>query len=107
MTGEQNKMVGGLSNEELAKLAYDYNNGLLDTAKYAVIPNKDFASNVKDSALLMQVVNMNKEIQNLQQIIKQRPTTSFEFDGYGDFIKKTIEDGFTKVTRYQQSKPRI
>lgn len=55
----------------------------------------------------MQVVNMNKEIQNLQQIIKQRPTTSFEFDGYGDFIKKTIENGFTKVTRYQQSKPRI
>lgn len=107
MTGDQNKMVGGLSNEELAKLAYDYNNGLLDTAKYAVIPNKDFASNVKDSALLIQVVNMNKEIQNLQQIIKQRPTTSFEFDGYGDFIKKTIENGFTKVTRYQQSKPRI
>lgn len=106
MTGEQNKLVGDLSNAELANLANDYNNGLLDTAKYAVI-QKDFATNVKESYMLMQMANLNKQVESLTNTIKNRPISNFEFDGYGNFIKETIENGFNKRTIYKQEKPRI
>jgi len=107
LTGEQNKLVGNLSNEALADLAYKHNNGLLETAKFGVIPTNDFATNVANSALLMETMALRKEMQSIKDVIKNRPTTNFQFDGYGDFIKETIENGFNKRTTYKQPKPRI
>lgn len=106
LTGEQNKLVGTLSNEELASLAYNYNTGLLDTAPIAVT-QKSFSENFMESAMLNQLVGLKSEISDLKDIIKNRPVNSFQFDAYGDFIKTTIEGGFTKVTKMKQNKPRI
>ena len=53
------------------------------------------------------MANLNKQVDSLTNVIKNRPVSVFEFDGYGDFIKTTIENGFTKRTTYKQEKPRI
>ena len=104
---EQNKMIGNLSNEALANLAYNHNNGLLDSAKYGVIQSSDFSSNVANSALLMATMQTNKRLESLELAIVNKPVTQFAFDQYGDFIKDTIEGGFTKRTTYKQEKIRI
>jgi hypothetical protein len=109
LTGEQNKMIGDISNEELAQLAYNHNNGLLDSRliKMSTMPSDNFAAKMNDSFLLHQMFSVNKELKELQNIIKNKPVSTFELNGYGDFIKSTIENGFTKVTTYKQPKPRI
>jgi hypothetical protein len=107
MTEDQNAKVGALSNEALADLAYKHNNGLLDTAKYGVIQSSDFATNMTNSALLMETMALRKEMQEVKEAIKNKAVTSFEFGQYGDFIKTTIENGFTKKTTYKNQKPRI
>jgi hypothetical protein len=104
---EQNRMIGNLSNEALADLAYKHNNGLLDTAKYGVIQSSDFGSNIANSALLMATIQTNKRLESLEQAINNKPVPNFEFDKYGDFIKEVIEGGFTKRTTIIQNKPRI
>ncbi|MES2382473.1 MAG: hypothetical protein V4538_15605 [Bacteroidota bacterium] len=103
---EQNKKIGNLSNEALADLAYKSNNGLLDNVKYAVVQNTDFAKNVHDSALLHQMANMNKEIQTLQTIIKDRPTSNYSFNGY-EFVTETIANNNKSVKRQILKRPRI
>ena len=104
---EQNRMIGNLSNEALADLAYKHNNGLLDTAKYGVIQSSDFGSNIANSALLMATMQTNKRLESLEQAIINKPVPSFEFNEYGEFIKKVIEGGFEKRTIYKQNKIRI
>ena len=104
---EQNKLIGNLSNEALANLAYNHNNGLLDNAKYGVIQSSDFSSNIANSALLMATMQTNKRLESLELAIVNKPVTQFAFDQYGDFIKDTIEGGFTKRTTYKQDKIRI
>ena len=104
---EQNKMIGNLSNEALADLAYKHNNGLLDTVKYGVIQSNDFASNVANSALLMETMALRKEMQDVKQAIINKPVPNFAFDKYGDFIKETIEGGFIKRTTFKQDKIRL
>lgn len=104
---EQNKMIGNLSNEALADLAYKHNNGLLDTVKYGVIQSNDFSSNIANSALLMATMQTNKRLESLEQAIINKPVPNFAFDKYGDFIKETIEGGFSKKTTFKQDKIRI
>ena len=107
MTGEQNKKVGNLSNTELANLAYDYNNGLLSTAKIGVTQTDNFAKKVSESALLMHTIALRNEISDIKEVIKNRPVSNWTFDKYGDFIKESIENGINKRTRFKQPKPRI
>jgi hypothetical protein len=103
LTGEQNKLVGDLSNEELASLAFAHNNGLIKAGASPEI----FAENIKQSATLMQLMNVTKELQEIKQVIYNKPETSFEFDKYGDYIKTTIEKGFINREKYKTPKPRI
>lgn len=107
LTGEQNKMVGDLSNEELAKIGYDYRHGILAGAEYNIMPPKNFADILNDNALLQTMASVAGKIDELKEEIRNKPVTQFEFDKYGDFIKSTIEGGFTKRTKFKQPKPRI
>lgn len=107
MTGEQNKMVGDLSNEELAKVGYDYRHGLLAGAEYNVLPPKNFADKINDSAMLHTMASVANKLDALTAEVKNKPVSQFEFDRYGDFIRTTIEGGFIKRTKFKQPKPRI
>lgn len=104
---DQNAKIGNMSNDDLANLAYMSNRGLLETAKYAAIPSNSFADNVANSALLMETISLKKEMQEIKEAIKSRPTTNFALDGYGNFITETIENGFKKVTTHKIKKPRL
>ena len=97
-------MVGNLSNEDLAKLAYDHNNGLLDTAKYGAFQSDSFAKNMQESALLMQTMALRKEMQGVKQAIENRPTTSIEFTKQGDYIESRISKGIEKRITYKIGK---
>ena len=104
---DQNKKIGNLSNEALADLAHKHNNGLLDTVKYAVMPNSgDFAKNVQDSATLHQMIQLNNKIASLEQTIKDRPTSNYSFNGY-EFVTETIHNNNKHIKRQILKKPRI
>lgn len=104
MTGEQNKMVGDLSNDELAKIGYDYRHGILAGAEFNVLPPKNFADNLKESALLSQMVTLNNRIDTIAQAIKDRPVPSFEFSKLGDFISSEIKNGIKIITTHKRSR---
>jgi len=106
---EQNKKVGNLSNEELADLAHRHNNGLLSTdlVRMSAYPTDNFAKNINDSALLMQTVQLNKNINELKEIIKDRPVPSFAFDKYGNIIEQIYKAGLTKTIKHVNSKKRV
>ena len=97
-------MVGNLSNEDLAKLAYDHNNGLLDTAKYGAFQSDSFAKNMQESALLMQTIALRKEIKGVKDAIENRPTTSIEFTKQGDYIESRISKGIEKRVTHKIGK---
>ena len=101
---KQNEMVGNLSNEDLAKLAYDHNNGLLDTAKYGAFQSDSFAKNMQESALLMQTIALRKEIKGVKDAIENRPTTSIEFTKQGDYIESRISKGIEKRVTHKIGK---
>lgn len=107
LTGEQNKKIGALSNNELADLAKNYNNGLLNTVNIGVTQTDNFAKKVSESALLMHTIALRNEISDIKEVIKNRPVSNWTFDKYGDFIKESIENGINKRTRFKQPKPRI
>jgi hypothetical protein len=104
---EQNAKIGGLSNDELADLAHKANNGLLDTVRYAAIPTDNFATNIANSALLMETVALKKEMQEVKQAIKDIPVPSFRFDNHGNFIAEEIQNGFTKATLHKFKRPKL
>jgi len=106
---EQNKKVGNLSNEELADLAHRHNNGLLSTdlVRMSAYPTDNFAKNINDSALLMQTVQLNKNINELKENIKDRPVPSFAFDKYGNIIEQIYKAGLTKTIKHVNSKKRV
>lgn len=107
LTGQQNEMVGNLSNEELAKVAHDYRLGILRGAEYTVLPPKNFADRIQDNALLYRVETMTEEIRDLKEIMKNKPVHQVDVKGLIESITTTIEGGFAKRTTNKHRKPRI
>ncbi len=107
LTGEQNNKVGNISNDELANLAHDYRLGILDTAKYAIMPSADFSKNVENSALLHQTIQLNKRIESLEKTLKDKPVHNFSFDNYGNIIEETIANGMKKITTHKLKRQRV
>lgn len=103
---EQNKKIGNLSNEALADLAYKHNNGLLDTVRYAVVQNTDFASKVQESATLHQMVQVNNRLASLEQTLKDKPVSNYSFNGY-EFISETITNNNKHIKKQILKRPRI
>lgn len=102
MTGEQNKLIGNMSNEDLAKLANDYNTGRL--MQFGAIPENDFSQNIADSILIHQLAAQNKLLQEVKQAIADKPVSHFEFNKFGDFIETSIQNGMTKVITHKNKR---
>ena len=81
MTKDQNKMVGSLTNEQLAKVALDYNTGKLIAQGDSAVA----LHNPWESALLIQ------KIDELNATIRNKPETNIELE--------RIVDGAMTITR--------
>jgi len=99
LTGEQNKLIGKMSNEELAQLAYDYNNKLLPNYMISNAVNPSFSDNIYSSLQLKQMVEFTNEVKELKEIIKNRPVSSSSFDGLGNYIEQLTKNGYTTTTK--------
>lgn len=104
LTGAQNKLIGDLSNDELAQVARAHNDGLLP--KYITNNGSgSFAENLTNAMLLKQFTEMNSEIKDIKQVLKERPVNSGHRDENGDWIQKQIVNGITKQTRLKNNSP--
>lgn len=84
MTTAQNKMVGDMSNEELATLAYQYNKGNLSTAQ-----------NIYNSISLQET---NMKLDSIHQEIASRPTQVFRLNELGEVVEILATRKHTKKT---------
>ena len=70
MTKEQNALIGGMTNDELSQLAYDYQNGLVQ--------------NMGDSAVTIggawQTHLIVEKLNNIEQTIRTKPETNIELE---------------------------
>lgn len=108
MTGEQNKMIGDMTNDELAQLASDYQNGVFQ--KMAINDSLNatpMASNVYSSMQLQQLVNLNKKIESLETTIKNKREITFAIDEFGNIVKSQIENGIKVVDTIKTKRRRI
>lgn len=104
MTGAQNKMIGDLSNDDLANLARNYNDGILP----AYITNVDTpstATNMVNSMLLQQLAAMNSKFQSIEKILKERPTHKTDLTPLGDIVDTRIVNGITRITTKKNNSP--
>jgi len=102
---EQNKMVGNLSNEELALLARNYNNGnYLPNYAMGLNVEPSTANNIYQSAQLNQLITLNKKIENLESVIKSKPVNTTNIDNLGNVINSELKNGF-KQNRIIMKKP--
>ena len=93
-----NAKIGNMSNEDLASLAYDYQNGLMP--KYAIADSMAMSnslSNIHSSAQLNQLVSLNKNIESLKDIIKNKKETHVAIDNIGNVVRTQIENGLKSV----------
>jgi len=107
MTGEQNKLIGNMTNEELAQLAADHNSGLLP--KYAIgdSMSNQIANNMSTSLQLQQLVSLNKKIESLEETIKNKREVTFAIDEFGNIVKQQIENGIKVVDTIKIKRRRI
>lgn len=108
LTGKQNELIGNMSNEDLARLANDYQNGLLP--KYAItdsISSMNAAEKLVSSAQLHQLVSLNKNIEDLKETIKNKKEVSLAIDNLGNVLRTEIENGVKRVEITKSNKPRI
>ena len=104
MTGEQNKKVGDLSNEELAQLAHDHNTGKL-LPNYLMSNNShSVAGNLKESMQLNQLINVNKRLESLENTIRNKPETIFELNNLGEVIRTEVSNQMRKSTTFANKK---
>lgn len=90
LTGQQNDLIGDMSNEMLAKLAFNYQMG---------IPNSVMA--VSDSAIAFE--EFRKEIKELKDIIRERPVSTTNIHPDGTVSKEMLSNGIKKVIHYKST----
>ena len=108
LTGKQNELIGNMSNEDLARLANDYQNGLLP--KYAItdsMSSMNTAEKLVSSAQLHQLVSLNKNIEDLKQTIINKKEVSLAIDNLGNVLRTEIENGVKRVEITKSNKSRI
>lgn len=97
MTGWQNRMVGNLTNDELATLARNYNDGLLPS----YITNSDtpnVANNIVNSLMLQEFSEMKGYMRSVEKLLRERPTSSNELNNLGEIVNTKIINGLKRVT---------
>lgn len=100
LTGEQNKLIGNMSNEDLAKLAHDYkNNKLLPNYMLNEGVSSSVSENIYASMQLTQMVKMNERLESLEEAIKNKPVSNVNIDNLGNIIKQEIRNGLLITTK--------
>lgn len=103
LTKGQNKMIGDITNEELANIAKMHNDGLLPN----YITNNStgsFAENIANSLLIKQFSVMNAEIKDIKQALKDRPVHQSNYSKDTDeIIDRRITNGFIQQSRLKSS----
>lgn len=77
VTESQNKLIGDLSNNELANIANMWNNGLLSPTYFDKVP---MSYHVNDNLLVNEMKSVKGEIKELQKIIDNKPVTKLDYD---------------------------
>ena len=96
MTAEQNKMVSGLSNWELANLGADYKSG--EHSVNEAIISQRFQSNAE---IVSKFDSLENAINNIEA-----PNTSFHYDSIKNAMIKTVESG-NKIERTINKKSKL
>jgi TP901 family phage tail tape measure protein len=107
LTGDQNKMIGNLSNEELASLAKDYNNGTLLPSYVMNSPSKLSSENQTAAVISQGLKEVQDELKSVRAAIQNKPENKFEFDKFGNYIHEKIEAGFKRRTIFAPTKKRL
>lgn len=89
LTGDQNKLIGNMSNDELAKLAHE--SRLLPDYMMGEIGS--FAGNMGNSVMLHQMVAMKNEIRELKNITKDKPTQQVSVDSFANITEIIYKNG--------------
>lgn len=88
MTGEQNAMIGDMSNEDLAKLAYKYQMGWIPEYSGGMLVNSN-----NDELL--------RALRSLEDTIKGRPVSTTNIDKHGIVSQEMLVNGLKKVVKYK------
>ena len=95
LTKDQNKLVGGMTNEDLSQLAYQYQNGLIVSG---MTDGTNNMINAENQLLL-------KKLDSLENTIKNKPETNIELEeiiGGVMSITRQKKEGNTKIyNRYR------
>lgn len=95
MTADQNKIVGNLSNDELAKLAQDYHNG----NTWSFMPQ---VSAIKDEgATAKAVIESNEKV---IKAIKSMPVPQWDAAGFMKIIESRVSEGKKELITYINKK---
>lgn len=87
LTKEQNALVGGLSNEQLANLAYDFRVGNLTKEQK------------RESVLNAQIL---MSLNQIKKTIYAKPVHQFDVDGLGNIIEKVYKKGATTKIHHKR-----
>ncbi len=105
---EQNKMVGKISNDDLAMLAYKHNNGLLPgyiMNPYGQVNNT--GENIYESLQYQKLIELNQGLKKVANEIRNIPQSQVNWDEQGNAMTTKVEQGMTEVIKYITSKPRL
>ena len=104
---EQNQMIGNISNEELARLGYNYTHGLLPTQIMSTGLNSSMAVNMANSLLLNKVEELTRATYEVKEAIKNKPETNIKLDNLGQVIEEKTIRGVTERVTYMNKKNKI
>lgn len=97
MTANQNAKVGDLSNDELSKIAMMYNTGQL------INPMTDIGANTlsKNDTPIDKSYLVVKELQQLRDEIKNKPTQQVHVDSFGNLVEVVYKNGVKDTFKYK------
>lgn len=93
MTGQQNSLVGGLTNDSLANIAYDFNRGLLSYDKQAVAVPIGGVSR-----------GFEKQFNEFMEEFKSRPTQVISVNDMNMIVEKLVKKNQVTTTVYKEYK---
>jgi len=91
IAADQNKLIGDLTNKELSKLAYQYNQGLLQPKVQMINSNGEVVSQLKQ----------------VNQSLSITPSYQVNWDRQGNLIETEIRKGIKRVKRTLKGRTRI
>lgn len=96
LTANQNKLIGDMTNDELSKLALNYN---LNPTQFDNMP---MVAAYNDESV-KELKSLNKRIDSLAKIVETRPTSQFQYDQVAKAVIDVVKKGNSTVRTYQKN----